>query len=191
MQKEDISIEKLNKHENGAFHSLYKRYYKALVCYAMQWIGSQEPAEDLVQDLFSTIWENQMTFLSLNSFHAYLYNSVKNASLNYLKHKNIEMFYAQQVKEDSVRPVPEEEEEEEDYFEEELYRQLFLLVDRLPTRCREVFTLYMKGKKNEEIAEALQISAETVKTQKKRAMQFLRKNMGIYSFLLLLTKLPH
>ncbi len=190
MQGDDISIEELNRQETEAFHTLYKRYYKALVCYAMQWIGSQEPAEDLVQDLFSTIWENKITFLSLTSFQTYLYNSVKNASFNYLKHKDIEMFYAQQVKDDSIR-LTLEEEEEEDYFEEELYRKLFLLVDRLPLRCREVFLLYMKGKKNEEIAEALQISAETVKTQKKRAMQFLRKNMGIYSFLLLLTRLPH
>lgn len=189
MQWDDISIEELNRQETGAFHTLYKRYYKALVCHAMQWIGSQEPAEDLVQDLFSTIWENRMTFLSLTSFQTYLYNSVKNASLNYLKHKDIEMYYAQQVKDGSTRFTPEEE--EEDYFEEELYRQLFLLVDRLPLRCREVFLLYMKGKKNEEIAEALQISAETVKTQKKRAMRFLRKNMGIYCFLLLLTRLPH
>lgn len=189
MEREEISIEKLNKQETEAFHTLYKRYYKALVCYAMRWIGSQEPAEDLVQDLFSSIWENRMTFLSITAFQSYLYNSVRNASLNYLKHQDIEAAYAQQVQENSTQA--EAEEEEEDYFEEELYRQLFLLVDQLPVRCREVFLLYMKGKKNEEIATALQISTETVKTQKKRAMQFLRKNMGAYSFLLILARLPY
>lgn len=187
MREEEISIEALNRQEVEAFHVLYKRYYRALVCYAMQWTGIQESAEDLVQDLFSTIWENKMTFLSLASFQTYLYNAVRNASLNYLKHKDIEACYAQQVTEEMAWPIPKEE--EDDYFEEELYRRLFILVDQLPERCREVFLLYMKGKKNEEIAEALHISAETVKTQKKRAMQFLRKNLGTYSFLLLLIKL--
>ena len=186
MVKGDVSIEQLNRQEVEAFHTLYKRYYRALVCYAMQWTAAQEPAEDLVQDLFSTIWENHMTFFSLASFQSYLYNSVKNASLNYLKHKEVEQNYAQRVQDEEPVHLPEED----DFFEEELYRQLFQLVDQLPDRCREVFLLYMKGRKNEEIAEALHISTETVKTQKKRAMQFLRKKTGAYSFLLLLTQLP-
>ncbi len=186
MEKRDVSIEELNRQEVEAFHTLYKRYYRALVCYAMQWTDTQEPAEDLVQDLFSTIWEKRMTFFSLTSFQSFLYNSVKNAALNYLKHKDVERNYAQKVQEDEPLRLPEED----DFFEEELYRRLFQLVDQLPDRCREVFLLYMKGRKNEEIADALQISIETVKTQKKRAMQFLRKKTGAYSFLLLMMPLP-
>lgn len=42
--------------------------------------------------------------------------------------------------------------------------------------------MYMEGKKNEEIATALHVSLETVKTQKKRAMSFLRKKLGSYHF---------
>ena len=187
MMEKDISIEELNRQEVEAFHTLYKRYYRALVCYAMQWTGAQEPAEDLVQDLFSAIWEKRMTFFSLTSFQSFLYNSVKNASLNYLKHKDVEQNYAQRVQEDNPLRLPEEE---DDFFEEELYRRVFQLVDQLPDRCREVFLLYMKGRKNEEIADALQISIETVKTQKKRAMQFLRKKTGAYGFLLLMMQLP-
>ena len=60
--------------------------------------------------------------------------------------------------------------EEEDTNEEEVYRLLFRAIDKLPTRCREIFLLHMDGKKNEEIATALGISIETVKTQKKRAI---------------------
>ena len=72
--------------------------------------------------------------------------------------------------------------EEEDTNEEEVYRLLFRAIDKLPTRCREIFLLHMDGKKNEEIATALGISIETVKTQKKRAIQSIKEQMGTCYF---------
>ena len=167
MTNNEISIEQINKLDAAAFRLLYKNYYKALVCYAITIVGDSESAEDIVQELFSTIWEKKMFFRSLASFRVYLYNSVRNASLDYLKHKDVEGF-----------------------FSEEVYRQLLQTIDALPDRCREVFLMYMEGKKNEEIATALHVSLETVKTQKKRAMSFLRKKLGSYHFLLLQMLLP-
>ena len=176
MTNNEISIEQINKLDAAAFRLLYKNYYKALVCYAITIVGDSESAEDIVQELFSTIWEKKMFFRSLASFRVYLYNSVRNASLDYLKHKDVEGNYL--------------EEEEEGFFSEEVYRQLLQTIDALPDRCKEVFLMYMEGKKNEEIATALHVSLETVKTQKKRAMSFLRKKLGSYHFLLLQMLLP-
>ena len=75
-------------------------------------------------------------------------------------------------------------------FTEEIFRQLFMTIDSLPERCKQVFLLHMEGKKNEEIAAALYVSLETVKTQKKRAMSLLRKKLSPYHFALLLSILP-
>ena len=180
----EISIEQINKLDAAAFRLLYKNYYKALVCYAITIVGDSESAEDIVQELFSTIWEKKMFFRSLASFRVYLYNSVRNASLDYLKHKDVEGNYLQKML-DSHSTTFRMEEEEEGFFSEEVYRQLLQTIDALPDRCREVFLMYMEGKKNEEIATALHVSLETVKTQKKRAMSFLRKKLGSYHFLLL------
>lgn len=191
MGSNEISIEQINKLDTTAFRLLYKSYYKALVCYALQMVEDSESAEDIVQELFSTIWEKKMSFQSLVSFKAYLYNSVRNASLDYLKHKDVEGNYLQKM----IDAHPDycgvgDEEEDEDFFSEEVYRRLLLTIESLPNRCREVFLLYMEGNTNEEIATALSVSLETVKTQKKRAMSFLRKKLGTYSFLLLQTMLP-
>lgn len=128
-------------------------------------------------------------FRSLASFRVYLYNSVRNASLDYLKHKDVEGNYLQKML-DSHSTTFRMEEEEEGFFSEEVYRQLLQTIDALPDRCKEVFLMYMEGKKNEEIATALHVSLETVKTQKKRAMSFLRKKLGSYHFLLLQMLLP-
>mgnify|MGYP002279543418 CR=1 FL=1 len=114
-----------------------------------------------------------MRFLSLPSFRTYLYNSIRNASLNYLKHQNVESLYLERLA-STYREITEEE----DTNEEEIYRLLFRAIDNLPTRCREIFL------KNEEIATALGISIETVKTQKKRAIQSIKEQMGTCYFLL-------
>ena len=174
-------IENLNKQQTSAYHQLYDEYYKVSVLYAINFLSSQQAAEDIVQELFATMWEKKMKFLSLPSFRTYLYNSVRNASLNYLKHQNVESLYLEHLA-NTYREILEEE--EEDTNEEEVYRLLFRAIDKLPTRCREVFLLHIDGKKNEEIATLLGISIETVKTQKKRAIQFIKEQMGTCYFLL-------
>ncbi len=64
------------------------------------------------------------------------------------------------------------------FNKEEIYRQLFAAIDELPPRQKEVFLLCMEGKKNREIAEQLDISAETVKVQKRRAIARLRDKLS-------------
>ena len=157
-------IKGINEQRPTAYHQLYNEYYKALVLYAINFLSSQQAAEDIVQDLFATMWEKKMRFLSLPSFRTYLYNSIRNASLNYLKHQNVESLYLERLA-STYREITEEE----DTNEEEIYRLLFLAID---------------GKKNEEIATVLGISIETVKTQKKRAIQSIKEQMGTCYFLL-------
>lgn len=179
MNKEKrLSLDDLNKQYSSAYHQLYEQYYKVLVLYAINFLDSRHAAEDIVQDLFATMWEKKMVFKSPLSLRAYLYNSIRNASLNYLKHLNVKSLYLEHL-----AKTYKEMTEAEEVHEEEVYRLLFSTIDKLPARCREIFLLHMDGKKNEEIATALGISIETVKTQKKRAVHFLKQKMGTYYFL--------
>ena len=172
-------FERITRHDAEAFGIVMRRYAGALYAFAFRIVGDTLAAEDIVQDLFATMWEKKMRFLSLPSFRTYLYNSIRNASLNYLKHQNVESLYLERLA-STYREITEEE----DTNEEEVYRLLFRAIDKLPTRCREIFLLHMDGKKNEEIATALGISIETVKTQKKRAIQSIKEQMGTCYFLL-------
>ena len=172
-------FERITRHDAEAFGIVMRRYAGALYAFAFRIVGDTLAAEDIVQDLFATMWEKKMRFLSLPSFRTYLYNSIRNASLNYLKHQNVESLYLERLA-STYREITEEE----DTNEEEVYRLLFRAIDKLPARCREIFLLHMDGKKNEEIATALGISIETVKTQKKRAIQSIKEQMGTCYFLL-------
>lgn len=102
--------------------------------------------------------------------------------LDYLKHQVVEDRYAAAVMKE------EHEWDELDMAEEEMYRELHLVVQELPERSRAVFELHLEGKKNEEIAQLLALSVLTVKSYKKNAMQYLRKRLGDAHFLLLVGK---
>ena len=70
-------------------------------------------------------------------------------------------------------------------MEEELYRLLFKTIDELPDKCRNIFLLHLEGKGNEEIALLLNLSILTVKTQKKRAMSYIRERLGRVYFVMM------
>lgn len=149
-----------------------------LVSYVSEIILSDEAAEDIVQDLFVYIWESDVTFPSFSAFRSYLYTYVRNTALDYLKHQHIEQDYANKMSEMPEMP------DDDELNQEEEYRKLFALIDELPEQCRKVFLMALDGKKNKEIADALQISVVTVKTQKMRAMQKIKKHLPMLFFLL-------
>ena len=173
-------IERINNKQRDAFHELFREFYSALVMYAMKYVSVQEEAEDIVQDVFVNVWEKKEEFLSYQSFRVFLYRSVRNACLNFVKHKLVEKKYV------ASKGMSSEilEDEEYDWVKEEIYRELFKIVDELPLRCREVFLLSLDGYKNEEIAAQLHITLLTVKTQKKKALRYIRERMGQYMFAL-------
>ena len=78
------------------------------------------------------------------------------------------------------------DEGEEQLFPEEIYRRLLTMIDSLPPRQREVFLMHMDGARNKEIAEKLNISVNTVKIQKKRALATLRQKLNEQQLLLLM-----
>lgn len=180
---EDTFIERINQKQRSAYHELFREYYQSLVMFAMRYVNEQGEAEDIVQDLFVAVWEKNEKFRSYLSFRSFLYTSVRNTCLNRIKHRKVEEKYVDY----SIRHTDESQNEEYNMLEEELYRQLFQVIDELPPRCREVFLLHLDGKKNEEIAANLHITLLTVKTQKKKALRYLRERLGGYTLLLLYT----
>lgn len=166
---QDGVVFSINRKE--VFEKLFNDYYGILVCYALKYVKRDDVAEDLVQDLFLSLWEKHLTFNSIPAFRSFLYTSIKNSALDYLKHEAVESQYVQ----DSLdKKIPLHDSSVQ---KEEVYRLLFSQIDKLPERCREIFLLHLDGLSNEQIATKLSLSIETVKTQKKRAMKALKSNL--------------
>lgn len=181
-----LSLEMINDLNEKSFHVIYHAFFRILVSYATQITGDDESARDIVQDVFSILWERKQTFISVTSFKAYLYNSVRNAALDYLRHRQVKENYMNKITTDYPEYMVVDDEHGDSFNKEEIYRKLLQAIDELPKGCHKVFIELMKGKKNEEIATALNISLETVKTHKKRGMTFLRKKLNKQEYIILL-----
>lgn len=170
---------------DSLFKDQYNKYYRVLVIYALKMVADETVAEDIVQDVFINILKLKRSFDDELQLRAYLYAGVRNRVLDHQKHVNVKQTYINKVQE-NPHAYHLNSNGEEEFFSEEIYRRLFELVDTLPERQREVFIKLMEGKKLKEIAEEMNISFETVRTQKHRGLNTLRKQMNSDMLLLLL-----
>lgn len=174
--EEKIAMSLINRWDDEALNLLYSRFYKSLVVYSCQLVTDMVSAEDIVQDTFEQLWRGKRNFETLAQLKVYMFNTVRNRSINLLR--------AQKVRSEKIELIKQEHEtfqlsdaDREDLFGPEVYRQLMLMIEQMPERQRKVFLMSMNGKKNQEIAEALDISVNTVKTQKRRGLLYLKSNM--------------
>lgn len=186
MELERLTTADLLRWDETTFHRMYQLFYKALVAYSFRFVANQPTAEDIVQNVFSVLWRQSLRFPDEMLLRAYLYKSVRNKSFEHLSHLQVEKEYRERV----LRNVQPEQlvtdEGEEQLFPEEIYRRLLTMIDSLPPRQREVFLMHMDGARNKEIAEKLNISVNTVKIQKKRALATLRQKLNEQQLLLLM-----
>lgn len=160
------------------FREIFNTYYPSLHHFAFKILKSKHDAEDVVQDVFLSLWKNKPAFQNDVSFRAYLYLCVRNRALDLLKKKS--PIYSNDVR---IEPV---DEEVDAVVREEAFRLLDIAIEKLPERSREILKLTLKGLSVKEIAEKLNVTVNTVKTQKQRAYKFLKDNCA---FLFILIKL--
>ncbi len=170
--------------DQTAFELLFHYYYPGLVMYSSQFTADRAEAEEIVQDFFVRVWQKHQQLIPADSLKNYFFSSVKNGSLNFLKHRKIEERYLTEVTELSKRHLAYDPDL---YIASELQEKIKNGINLLPEKCREVFIMSrIRGLKNEEIATALNISKRTVEAQISKALKMLRIELKDYVGLLLL-----
>lgn len=158
---------------------LFDQYYNDLCLYALKYVGSFEKAEDVVQEVYINLWENNRIRNIKGSVRAYLYTSVRNNSLNYIR-KNHR--YQYELIDTYLGDLLEEPDEAEDF--EEKTKKLYIELAKLSPKSRKVFdAVVFQNMKYREAAETMGVSINTIKTYLSRAMKQLRKSMTLFSFL--------
>jgi RNA polymerase sigma-70 factor (ECF subfamily) len=166
-----------------SMEGIFRAYYPRLCYYAYTMVNDKEIAEDMVQDVFMRLQGKLQNFEAEKALKSFLYLSVKNACLNQLKHKAVEEKHADTLN----LPISEDPIALNNLIKAEVAGEVHLALMHLPKGCKNVITLsFFEGLKNEEIAQKLNVSINTVKTQKKRALQILRTKMDPRAFALLL-----
>ena len=140
---DSVFIKLLAEKDDAAYKELFARYYDSLKGLAFTYVKDSATAEDLVQDLFLALYYGGQKFDSVMGLKYYLFRSLKNGILNYLKKEGLRRRYEQQMMQGS-EPM-----------------------DRLPEQCRKVMRFTLEGKEAPEIARLLDISVTTVKDHRR------------------------
>jgi RNA polymerase sigma-70 factor (ECF subfamily) len=161
--EEKYLIGALRNNDKKAFDYIFNYYYSGLCAYSLKYINDKSVVEDIVQDFFVSLWVKSQQLNITSSLQSYLFASVKNRCLNYLKHNKVHEKFSLF----SLHDVGSGESSNYNmYIESELTEALAAALEKLPPRCREIFELSrFKGLKNQEIAEKLNISKRTAELQ--------------------------
>jgi RNA polymerase sigma-70 factor (ECF subfamily) len=137
--------------------------------FANTYLKSLDESKDLVQDVFVKLWEKDTQITSGATLKSFLYIMVRNACLNHLRQKAKE---EKQIA--SILVSNNEAEFDQSVLEEDIHYRLYTHINLLGERSKLCVLFTLRGYSNQEIAEELNISINSVKTLKQRSYKFLR-----------------
>lgn len=166
----------LRSGDKSAFSEIYNRYWKKLFTVASNKIGQPEEAEEIVQDIFISLWDRRMEITITSSLNAYLAVSVKYRVIKILAKR----YQHNKYEEHSLAFMPCSTNSTEDWLEFlELKSRLEILVAELPEKCRLVYKASReKGYSQKQIAEEFGIAEKTVEAHLSKALKSLRTGLG-------------
>jgi RNA polymerase sigma-70 factor (ECF subfamily) len=162
------------------FEELFNRHFRELHAYGYILLKDWDVAEEIVQGLFLKLWEKGNWENASISIKSYLYKSVYNESLNYIRGQKVHLKYEYQTEyrmKNEINQQPADGKVTLSELEEHLEQAL----SKLPEKCRAIFHLSrFEELKYQEIASQLQVSIKTVETHMGKALRILRKEMKEY-----------
>ncbi|MBN2521253.1 MAG: RNA polymerase sigma-70 factor [Bacteroidales bacterium] len=167
------------------FEVIFKKFYIGLCYFAFDYVQSKENAEDIVSGVFHKLWENRENLDKNLLIKSYLYKTIQNQCINYLRHKSVKEKYKQTITNEFKMNNDLEQIGNDDIHSNivalELQNKINEAINSLPKQCREIFELNrFKKLKYKEIAELLNLSVKTVETQMYRALIKLREQLKEY-----------
>ena len=181
--KEKVLIRRFIKGDHTAFELLFRFYYPGMVIFTSNIVLNNEDAEEIVQDFFVKLWSKRNLINDTSSLKNYLFTSVKNRAVNFLKKQQLNRKVTDKLEE----MVSTDQLYNPDLFIlSELQTKINNACGKLQPRTREIFSLSrLKGLSNDQIADQLNISKRTVETQISKALKVLREELKDYLFLLM------
>jgi len=174
-----VKLLALKQGDERVFESVFKEFYAPLCVHARRYLIDNELAEEVVQDMFFKMWERRDSLAINTSLAAYLFKSVTNHALNFIKYQHHAQRYQEFVGfriDDHVTVSPHDA-----LVHSDLERQMLSLVKSMPERRRMIFEMSrLEGLRYSDIAKNLGISIKTVEVQMSKALEFMREKLSDY-----------
>lgn len=177
----------IEKGDEGAFTQAYERYHKLLYVLAYRYLMNASLAEDVVQHVFTRLWEFRSELRVGISLKNYLFTMTKNHVLNLIRNensaiaKNYEMAQSIPTYDDNLI---------ENLEKKELMSSFYKAVDMLPVQKRDICLMKVQEElTNQEIAERMNLSVNTIKTHYSEALKLLRIHLSKMLIIVVFTTL--
>lgn len=179
---------RIEQGDEEAFTQIYNKYHKLLYVLSYRYLMNAEMAEDAVQHVFTRLWEFRSELRVGVSLKNFLFTMTKNHILNIIRNensalaKNYEMAQAAHGVDDNLI---------ENLEKKELMSLFYKALDKLPPQKRDICLMKVRDElTNQEIADKLKLSINTIKTHYSDALKLLRVSLGkmliIVTFVILL-----
>ena len=168
--------ENIKSGDKQALNELHIKYFHQMCLYANKSTNNSGLVEELVSDCFIKIWENRSKIDIKSSVKSYIFLILRNSIIDYYRKKNSFL--------ETVGELPEIA--DESYFDEQKeYALLYNTLEKLPQQRRKILELAVYNSLSySEIADRLDISKNTVKTQIARSYRFLKESLDPKDFCL-------
>ncbi|MDR1161006.1 MAG: RNA polymerase sigma-70 factor [Tannerellaceae bacterium] len=176
MHEEQLHIRNLKNGDITAFDYLYNKWSGKLYNFVMKMTtGECYLAEEIVQQVFIKIWENKSSLDPEKTFSTFIFTIARNLLFNIYQKRINELLYQENL----MHSVPAENTTEKEVEFRMLDEYINTLIEQLPPARKEVFILSRRHLySNKEIAKKLNISENTVESQLRKAVSFLREKIA-------------
>ncbi|MEE6187937.1 ECF RNA polymerase sigma factor RpoE [Mycovorax composti] len=164
--------------DEAAYKKLFYHFYPLLRRFAYNLLGNAEVAEEIVSDVFLKIWAIRDKLTLVKDLKLYLFKSVKNACINYLKSAAHKYSKSTNFIEETAKLYPSPESE---YIYAELHQIIRSAINKLPAKRQLVFRLVKEyGLTYNQVSEVMQISQNTIETHMRHALKKIKHALDKY-----------
>ncbi|MCQ0112178.1 RNA polymerase sigma-70 factor, ECF subfamily [Zhouia amylolytica] len=174
--EDTLLINLLQQQSPKALKYFYEKYWKRMFVYAHKIIDNQQTCEDIVQEIFISLWKKAPE-TDIRNIEAYLFQALRYKISNAIRNsKYIEL------RDDILEDLPTSNNIKDHVYYLDLENQVLKTMESLPQKCRNVFYLSrIKNYNNQEIAQQLNISVRTVENHINKALKHFKFHLQEYS----------
>ncbi len=175
-----------DKNTIAEFEEIYLSFYPRLKRFAQEYVINEADAENIVQDVFLDLWERKVFVLSSVNLASYLFTTIKNKCIDFLRHRMVMQNAANKMQEEYELALQMKFQSLE-AFDEHIFSNTDMeavianAIQSLPEKCRQIFVMNkIEGKKQKTIAKELNLSIHTVESQMAIAYRKLKEILKDY-----------